>query len=57
MKVIGYVRVSTEEQAQSGLGLESQRAKIEAYCELYGHELIEIITDAGFSAKNLNRLF
>lgn len=55
MKVIGYVRVSTEEQAQSGLGLESQRAKIEAYCELYGHELVEVITDAGFSAKNLNR--
>ncbi|WP_220454430.1 recombinase family protein [Nocardioides immobilis] len=28
MEVIGYLRVSTEEQASSGLGLEAQRARI-----------------------------
>lgn len=55
MKVIAYVRVSSEEQAQSGLGLESQKAKIEAYCDLYNHEIVELITDAGVSAKNLKR--
>ena len=55
MKIIGYCRVSTEQQAESGLGLESQEAKLRAYCELYGHELVEVIHDAGFSAKSLNR--
>jgi site-specific DNA recombinase len=55
MKLIGYIRVSTEEQAKSGLGLESQRAKIEAYAALYGHELVGVINDDGFSAKSLKR--
>lgn len=55
MKVIAYIRVSSEEQAQSGLGLESQQAKIQAYCDLYGHEIVELVTDAGISAKNLKR--
>ena len=55
MKLIGYARVSTDEQAQSGLGLAAQEAKLKAYCELYEHELIEIIHDAGQSAKSLKR--
>lgn len=55
MKVIGYARVSTEEQAREGISLESQQQKIKAYCELYGHELVEIIVDAGQSAKNVQR--
>jgi site-specific DNA recombinase len=32
MKVIGCVRVSTEDQAKEGVSLEAQQAKIEAYC-------------------------
>ena len=55
MKLIGYIRVSTEEQAREGVSLENQRKKIETYCDLYGHELVEIIEDAGQSAKNTNR--
>ena len=31
---IGYVRVSSEEQAESGLGLEAQRQRIVAFCEM-----------------------
>lgn len=46
---LGYVRVSTEEQAASGLGLAAQRARIEAYCALRGLELVEILEDAGVS--------
>ena len=42
MKVIGYARVSTDEQGASGLGLEAQTAKLRAYCELYGHELVDL---------------
>lgn len=55
MKVIGYARVSTEEQAREGVSLDCQQQKIKAYCELYGHELVEIIVDAGQSAKNVHR--
>ena len=55
MKVIGYVRVSTDEQVNSGLGLESQIKKIKAYCDLYELELVDIVKDEGLSGKTLNR--
>ncbi|HEY4001755.1 MAG TPA: recombinase family protein [Candidatus Xenobia bacterium] len=55
MKVIGYVRVSTDEQASQGVSLAAQADKIRAYCALYDLELIDIIEDAGQSAKSLNR--
>lgn len=55
MKVIGYTRVSTDEQADSGLSLAAQRAKIEAYCGLYDLELVAVIEDAGLSGKTLKR--
>jgi len=54
-KAIGYVRVSTDEQAREGISLENQEAKIKAYCELNGLELKEVVADEGLSAKNLNR--
>ena len=54
MKVIGYARVSTDEQGASGLGLEAQAVKLRAYCELYGHDLVELVTEAA-SGKNLRR--
>jgi len=49
MKAIGYTRVSTVEQADSGLGLEAQAERIKAYCALKGLFLAETITDAGVS--------
>lgn len=49
MKAIGYTRVSTVEQADSGLGLEAQAERIKAYCTLKGLYLVEIITDAAVS--------
>ncbi|MFZ2957681.1 MAG: recombinase family protein [Candidatus Ozemobacteraceae bacterium] len=55
MKAIGYIRVSTEEQAESGLSLAHQRAKIEAYSMAMDLELVAVLEDAGKSAKNLNR--
>jgi site-specific DNA recombinase len=54
-KVIGYIRVSTEGQAESGLGLADQEMKIRGYCSIYDLELVDIVVDAGASAKNLNR--
>ena len=55
MTTLGYVRVSTEDQAKEGVSLDNQKAKIEAYCQLKDLELLEIIEDAGISAKNLRR--
>jgi DNA invertase Pin-like site-specific DNA recombinase len=49
MRVIGYARVSTDEQAASGLGLDAQEAAIRAETERRGWELVEVITDAGIS--------
>lgn len=55
MRLIGYLRVSTEDQANSGLGLEAQRARVVAYAELYGHTITAWYVDAGASAKTLAR--
>ena len=55
MKAIVYVRVSTEEQGKSGLGLEAQRQKALAYCQLHDHEVVEVVEDAGASGKSLDR--
>jgi len=55
MQVIGYVRVSTEEQGVSGAGLQAQRAAIIAECEKRGWELLEIVEDVGRSGKDLKR--
>lgn len=55
MTAIGYVRVSTEDQAKEGVSLDNQKSKIEAYCQLKDLNLSEIVEDAGISAKNLKR--
>jgi DNA invertase Pin-like site-specific DNA recombinase len=52
--VIGYVRVSTAEQADSGLGLSAQRATIAAEADRRGWALAEVYEDAGTSAKSLS---
>src|SRR5216684_5313521 len=46
---LGYVRVSTDEQAERGLGLEAQRQRIRAYCEMKGLHLTTIFEDPGLS--------
>lgn len=55
MKAIGYTRVSTSDQANEGISLEAQAAKIRAYCELNDLELLHIFEDAGKTGKNMNR--
>jgi DNA invertase Pin-like site-specific DNA recombinase len=52
--MIGYLRVSTEEQANSGLGLEAQRDTIQRYADAHGWELTWY-ADEGLSAKSLAR--
>src|ERR1700724_2406714 len=55
MRAIGYIRVSTDKQADHGVSLEAQEAKIRAMAIVQGAEIIELIVDGGESAKNLNR--
>lgn len=54
-RVVGYVRVSTDKQADRGVSLEAQEAKLRAYAGLYGLQLVEVVVDAGASAKSLDR--
>lgn len=54
-KTIAYLRVSTDKQADRGVSLDAQRVKAAAYAELYELEIVEVIVDAGESAKSLDR--
>jgi Resolvase, N terminal domain len=42
---VGYVRVSTLEQASEGVSLDAQRDKLRASCEFNGIESIDIAAD------------
>jgi DNA invertase Pin-like site-specific DNA recombinase len=54
-RTVAYLRVSTDKQADRGVSLDAQRAKVEAYAALYDLELVAVIVDAGASAKTLER--
>lgn len=49
LKAVGYARVSTEEQATAGYGLEAQEKAIRAFAESQGYELVDLVVDAGVS--------
>ncbi|GJE43841.1 recombinase family protein [Methylobacterium soli] len=48
-KAVGYLRVSTEEQAQSGFGLDAQEDAVRKYADAVSLDLVDVITDAGVS--------
>jgi site-specific DNA recombinase len=54
-RTIAYVRVSTEDQAMTGVSLDAQEARVGAYCTAMGWDLSEVVRDAGESAKSLKR--
>ena len=54
-RTVAYIRVSTDKQAERGYSLEAQRAKVDAYASLYDLELVDVVVDAGASAKTLDR--
>lgn len=54
-RTVAYVRVSTDKQAEHGISLEDQEKKVRAYADLYNLELVDILVDAGESAKSLER--
>jgi DNA invertase Pin-like site-specific DNA recombinase len=49
MRVIGYLRVSTERQAKDGYGLADQEKQIRAWCRANGHRPVRLIRDDGKS--------
>ena len=51
MKVIGYFRVSTDQQAESGLGMDAQRIACEEYARKSGCHLTEVFKDEGLSGS------
>ena len=55
MSFIGYIRVSTDEQARSGISLDLQESKIRDYTKLNDLELSKVIRDEGESGKDLKR--
>ncbi len=54
-RIVGYVRVSTDQQAESGAGLADQQRAIRDYAKRQGWEVVEIVSDNGVSAKTLDR--
>ena len=54
-KAIGYIRVSTQKQADEGVSLDAQRAKIEAWCLANDYELAGIHCDEGISGTKSDR--
>ena len=44
-QAIGYIRVSTKKQGESGVGMDGQRAQIEKYAQLGGHKLTKIFRE------------
>lgn len=54
-RAVAYLRVSTDKQADHGVSLDAQRAKVAAYAALYDLDLVAVEVDAGASAKSLDR--
>ncbi len=52
MNLAAYIRVSTDVQAEHGLGLEVQRDAIRHWATVHGHRVLGIYEDAGISGSN-----
>lgn len=49
LRLLGYLRCSSDEQQRSGLGLEAQEAALLRWCHAAGHELVGVVSDEGVS--------
>jgi len=55
VQVVGYTRVSTEDQAQNGYGLDVQERQVRAWCREHGHRLRRVYRDEGVSGTLADR--
>lgn len=53
MKVIGYIRVSTVDQATEGVSLEAQRKRIESWAFVNEGDVVAVYEDAGISGSKM----
>lgn len=51
-RAIGYIRVSTDMQANEGISLEAQQAAIEQYCAMQGFRLVKVCKDVISGGKD-----
>src|SRR4051795_4488237 len=51
-RVVGYLRVSTDKQAERGLGLDVQHRAVERWAKTRMHTLVDILRDEGVSGSN-----
>lgn len=54
-KVVGYIRVSTDNQVEDGMGLEIQEETIRKYCKDKKYELVKIYNDPGESGATIEK--
>ena len=54
-RAVGYIRVSTEEQAKKGISMEVQEKSIRSFADAKEWDLIGCIKDPGISGKDMNR--
>jgi DNA invertase Pin-like site-specific DNA recombinase len=52
VKLVAYLRVSTDKQSEEGLGLEVQEQAIRRWARKSGHRVVDVFTDAGVSGSN-----
>lgn len=55
MRAALYVRVSTEDQANTGFSLDAQVKKLEAYCRIREWTVADIYRDEGYSGRTKDR--
>lgn len=55
LKVVIYVRVSTQEQAKEGYSIGEQIERLNKYCEAMGWEIVETFIDPGYSGADTKR--
>lgn len=51
LRLVGYSRVSTEEQSTEGVSLDAQESRLRAYAIAHGAELVSLERDEGVSGK------
>lgn len=55
IRLLGYTRVSTEEQVRYGVSLAMQEERIRAYAAFVGAEIVDVVVDRGFSGRRADR--
>ena len=52
LRLVGYLRVSTVDQAERGHGLDVQMRTISKWAKAHGHRIVRFYEDAGLSGSN-----